>query len=321
MKRLTLTLLVLLAGAWTQAPPPRVRPSTTIDSAQLLRDLQTLSSDEMQGRQVDTPGGEKARAYVVARFTASGLQPFGQSFAQPFTFAGRSGGAERRGVNVIGRIDGTRQPRRYIVVSAHYDHIGVNRTSGDVNNGADDNASGTAALFALAKYFSAHPPVNSLIFAALDAEEVGLQGARAFVARPPVDIASIALNLNMDMIGRDPDDKLFVVGTRRQPALKPIIESLAARVPVKLLMGHEDPAQKEDWTQDSDHYEFMKAGIPALYFGVEDFAQHHKPTDDYETMTHDFYVRVVETMVEAVRAFDTRLDEIGKGRSMTASRR
>ena len=302
MKRLTLTLLVLLAGAWTQAPPPRVRPSTTIDSAQLLRDLQTLSSDEMQGRQVDTPGGEKARA-------------------QPFTFAGRSGGAERRGVNVIGRIDGTRQPRRYIVVSAHYDHIGVNRTSGDVNNGADDNASGTAALFALAKYFSAHPPVNSLIFAALDAEEVGLQGARAFVARPPVDIASIALNLNMDMIGRDPDDKLFVVGTRRQPALKPIIESLAARVPVKLLVGHEDPAQKEDWTQDSDHYEFMKAGIPALYFGVEDFAQHHRPTDDYETMTHDFYIRVVETMVEAVRAFDARLDEIGKGRSMTAGRR
>jgi Zn-dependent M28 family amino/carboxypeptidase len=288
----------------------QVPSSTMIDSAALLRDLQTLSADDMQGRQVDTPGGAKARAFVIERFKASGIAPFGESYEVPFTFAAGRGGnqAERHGVNVVGHIDGTRQPRRFVVVSAHYDHIGTR--NGVVFNGADDNASGTAALFAVAKYFSQHKPLNSLIFVAFDGEESGLRGSIAFVKQPPVDAASLAIDLNMDMIGRDPNDKLFVVGTFLQPALKPLVEKIAAQAPVKLLMGHDDPAEKdvEDWTRDSDHYSFIQAKIPALYFGVEDFDQHHKATDDYETMTLDFYVRAVETMVDAVKVFDTNLN-------------
>ncbi len=283
--------------------------SAMIDSAALLRDLQTLSADDMQGRQVDTPGGAKARAFVIERFKASGIAPFGGSYEVPFTFAAGRGGnqAERHGVNVVGHIDGTRQPRRFIVVSAHYDHIGTR--NGVVYNGADDNASGTAALFAVAKYFSEHKPTNSLIFVAFDGEESGLRGSIAFVKQPPVDAASLAIDLNMDMIGRDPNDKLFVVGTFLQPGLKPSVEKMAAEAPVKLLMGHDDPAQKdvEDWTRDSDHYSFIQARIPALYFGVEDFDQHHKATDDYETMTLGFYIRAVETMVDAVKVFDANL--------------
>jgi Zn-dependent M28 family amino/carboxypeptidase len=289
------------------------RPSTLIDSSQLLRDLQTLSADDMQGRQADTPGGEKARAYVTERLKASGVAPFGESYAAPFTFA--SGGraaaqGERHGVNVIGHIDGTRTPTRYIVVSAHYDHIGTR--NGVVFNGADDNASGTAALFAVAKYFSTHPPAHSLLFVAFDAEEAGLRGSTAFVKQPPVDAAALAIDLNMDMIGRDPDDKLFVVGTYLQPALKPFVERIAAGAPVKLLIGHDNPNEKnvEDWTKDSDHYSFIQAKIPALYFGVEDYPQHHKATDDYDTMTFDFYVRAVETMVQAVKLFDAELERL-----------
>jgi Zn-dependent M28 family amino/carboxypeptidase len=297
--------LALLVGGWSQSRAPRA--STLFDAPQLLRDLQSLSSDDMQGRQVGTPGGEKARAYVVDRFKAAGLQPVGDAFTHPFTFKTRAG-ADVQGVNVVGRIDGTRDPRRYVVVSAHYDHIGVR--NGVVNNGADDNASGTAALFTLAKYFSTHRPAHSLLFVAFDGEEAGLQGARAFVASPPVDASAIVVDLNMDMIGRDPDDKLFVVGTRLQPQLKPFIDRIAAGAPVKLLTGHEDPTEKEDWTRDSDHYAFMSARIPALYFGVEDFDQHHKPTDDYETMTLDFYVRAVETLIKAVQDFDAHLDEL-----------
>jgi pimeloyl-ACP methyl ester carboxylesterase len=212
---------------------------------------------------------------------------------------------------VIGRIDGRTNPRRYIVVTAHYDHIGV-AANGEVYNGADDNASGTAALFALAAHFKAKPPQNSLIFAALDGEESGLEGARAFVQTPPADAASIVLNINLDMIGRDPNDTLYVVGTRQQPFLKPFIEKVAAKASIKLLMGHDDPTQKgvEDWTRDSDHYAFCQAKIPCLYFGVEDFANHHKTTDDYETMSHAFYVRVVETMAQAIREFDAGLDSV-----------
>jgi len=290
--------------------------SKVIDAPQLLRDLQTLSADDMQGRQVGTPGGEKARAFVVERFKASGLAPFGATYESPFAFTAGRGAqqAERKGVNVIGRIEGTRSRDRYIVISAHYDHIGVR--NGEVANGADDNASGTAALFALAKYFTAHRPANSLIFAAFDGEESGLRGARAFVAAPPVDIAAIAIDLNMDMIGRDPNNLLYVVGTYTQPFLKPFIGHVQAKAPVILVMGHDDPTQKgiEDWTSQSDHKAFCDAKVPCLYFGVEDFGQHHRVTDDFDTMTHRFYVRAAETMVLAVKEFDSNLDAVLKAR-------
>src|SRR5207253_2015149 len=159
-----------------------------------------------------------------------------------------------------------------------YDPLGVG--NGVVFNGADDNASGTAALFTIAKYFSVRKPENSLIIAAFDAEEAGLQGSRAFVASPPVKKEEIILDVNLDMIGRDPDDRLFAVGTFLNPFLKRYVLDVASRAPVKLLIGHDDPTRKdvENWNNDSDHASFQRAGIPALYLGVEDYSQHHQPT-------------------------------------------
>jgi Zn-dependent M28 family amino/carboxypeptidase len=319
MNRLLVTavLAAALAGAWAQGPLPSVRPNARVDATALLRDLRALSADDMEGRQVGTPGGEKARVYVIARFKASGVLPAGDSYEQPFTFSGgrRSSQSDLHGVNVVGRIAGTREPGRYIVVSAHYDHLGTR--NGVVYNGADDNASGTAALFALAAWFTAHRPANSLIFAAFDGEESGLRGSRAFVAQPPVDAASIVVDVNLDMIGRDSDDQLFAVGTRLNPFLKPYLDDVASKAPVKLLMGHDDPTQRgvEDWTSDSDHWAFQQAKIPAIYLGVEDFGQHHKATDDFETMTYDFYVRAVETSILVIEAFDAHLGAIASERA------
>lgn len=284
--------------------------ATPLDRAALLRDLETLSADDMQGRMAGTPGGVKARAYIVRRLKESGAAPVGSGYEAPFPFTSRDGRAAT-GVNVLARLEGRDWGTpRHLVVSAHYDHLGVR--NGEVFNGADDNASGTAALFAVARHFSGAPPRHTLILAAFDAEEHGLRGAEAFVRTPPVDRASIALNVNMDMIGRDPDDRLFVVGTYLQPFLKPYIARVAADAPVRLLMGHDDPTQQgvEDWTRDSDHWAFLEAKIPALYFGVEDFGQHHKATDDYRTMTHDFYVRAVETMIRVIRELDDNLAAI-----------
>jgi Zn-dependent M28 family amino/carboxypeptidase len=313
-----LVISVLLAGLGVYAAPQTPRPSTLIDSAQLLNDLKVLSADDMQGRLVETPGGEKARKYVIQRFVESGIEPMGVSYEEPFTFAarGRAGAApaaDRHGINVIGQIEGSKQPRRYIVISAHYDHVGMRGDT--VMYGADDNASGTAGLFAVAKYFSAHKPANTLIFAAFDAEEAGEWGSKSFVKQPPVDASLIDIDLNMDMIGREPDDRLFVVGTALQPFLKPYVENIAKTAPVKLLIGHEDPKQPEDWTRQSDHYSFIVAKVPALYFGVEDFERYHKPTDTYESMTYDFYVRAIETMVLAAQEFDRHLSEIAKLKS------
>jgi Zn-dependent M28 family amino/carboxypeptidase len=180
-----------------------------------------------------------------------------------------------------------------------------------VFNGANDNASGTAALFALAAYFRQHPPANPIIFAAFDGEEAGLLGSRAFVKAPPVDRSALALNVNADMLGRDPSQVLFVAGATRQPFLTPYIARVAAKAPVKLVMGHDDGRQgADDWTADSDQYAFLEADIPALYVGVDDAAQHHRPTDDYETIMYRFYVGAVEAVLELVQEFDQHLDEI-----------
>jgi len=313
MRALLPSVLCLLIAGLIVSEPAQAPRSTVIDSARLLEDLKTLSSDAMEGRRTGTAGSEKARAFIVERFKASGVVPFGASYEHTFAFRTRGVSGEQRGVNVVGYIDGTLQPRRYIVISAHYDHLGTR--NGVVFNGADDNASGTAALFAIAKYFSSHTPRNSFIFAAFDAEELGLLGSQAFVKQPPVDVQLLSLNLNLDMIGREQDRKLFVVGTARQPFLRPTIEAIARNASVRLLMGHENPAEPEDWTADSDHYSFMQAKIPALYFGVEDFKEHHQATDDYESMTVDFYAKAVETLVQVVGQFDANLESIEKARA------
>ena len=117
---------------------------------------------------------------------------------------------------------GSREPRRLVLVSAHYDHLGIR--NGRIHPGADDNASGVAAMLAIARWFAANPPPMSLLFVAFDGEEQGLQGARHFVEHPPVrSIASSAV-VNMDMVGRGDKNVLYVAGTHHYPALKPLVE-------------------------------------------------------------------------------------------------
>jgi len=281
----------------------------SVDRSALFADAEALSSDQMEGRRTGTTGAERARALLIRRFAEIGIAPVAAGgYERPFTYG--TGERERIGVNVVGVIAGTDAPDTFIVITAHYDHLGIE--NGGVMNGADDNASGTAGLLALAAYFVAQPPRHSLLLAALDAEEVGLRGAYGLLADPPVATAQMAINVNLDMIGRDPDDRLFAVGTRQQPFLVPFVDAVAADAPVTLLRGHDDPEgpRRENWVRDSDHYAFCQAAIPCLYLGVEDYDQHHEPTDDYATLTLDFYARAVETAIRLVRAFDQNLGAI-----------
>ncbi|MGI8545529.1 MAG: M28 family peptidase, partial [Aridibacter sp.] len=182
-------------------------------------------------------------------------------------------------------------------------HVGVQK--GEIYNGADDNASGTSALFAIAKYFKKNKPNNSIIFAAFDAEEKGLQGARYFVDNLPVSQSDILLNINMDMISRSDKGELYAAGTFHYPDLKPYLEAIQKNAPVKLLFGHDDPKLgRDDWTSQSDHGAFHRKKIPFIYFGVEDHRDYHKPTDDFENIQPKFYVNAVETIVMAVKSID-----------------
>jgi Zn-dependent M28 family amino/carboxypeptidase len=269
------------------------------DAAQLLRDIQTLSGDDMEGRSADRPTMQKARDYVEKRLRESGLSPT----RQEFEIKQRGSSEVFKGVNFIGRIKGKKTADKYIVITAHYDHDGIK--NGEIYNGADDNASGTAALFAIASYFKKNQPDHSLIFVAFDAEERGLLGARHFVSNLPVKKESVVLNINMDMISRSDKGELYAVGTYHYPQLKPAIEAAAKKSKIKLLTGHDDPKLgRDDWTTQSDHVAFHREKIPFIYFGVEDHKDYHRPTDDFANIQPEFYVRTVETIVEAVKEFD-----------------
>jgi Zn-dependent M28 family amino/carboxypeptidase len=300
-------VFIALAGQVHAAPKP---------GAHALDDVRVLSGDDMEGRGVGTPGGAKARAYIVKRFGQIGLRPAntslpGAAFERPFTFKPRFG-KEITGVNLVARIEGTSSSDKVLVVSAHYDHLGVRK--GQVYNGADDNASGIAGLLAVAEAFKARPPRHTVLIVAFDAEESGLRGAKAFVADPPVPLASIGLNVNFDMISKNAKGELYASGAGPQPSLKPVLEALAKAAPVKLLLGHDTDAQgkENNWTAQSDQGAFAEKGVPWVYFGVEDHPEYHQPTDDFATVPQDFFKRSVATVVSATRALDDDLDGISR---------
>jgi Zn-dependent M28 family amino/carboxypeptidase len=301
---------LLLAGAVSVAAAQGTA-RISVDAAKVFHDVEVLAADDMEGRLAGSPGGAKARAYILGRMKDAGIAPLGDGFERPFSFGARDG-EPRKGTNLVGIIKGTANPDRYIVATAHYDHIGVR--NGQVFNGADDNASGVAALLAVAEHFARRPPAHSILVVALDAEEAGLQGARAFIRTPPVPVASMVVNVNMDMVGRDPDNKLFATGVSHFPFLKPYLDG-DAQPPVVLRYGHDTAAEREDWTRDSDHYAFHEAGIPWIYFGVEDFAQHHKATDDAATIDKDFLAGAAGTIIAAIQSFDSHVDEIAARRA------
>lgn len=301
---LYLTMAVVMVAAWSTG-----LAAQTVDAERLMSDLRYLASDELAGRGVGTAGNRAAREYIVAAFERIGLAPVAGSYTHAFRFTGRRDGVEREGVNVLGVVEGTTYPDRWIVVTAHYDHVGIGKPdeSGDsIYNGADDNASGAAALLAVAAYYKAHRPAHTILFAALDAEEMGLQGARALVARPPVPIENIVANVNMDMVSRGDKGELYAVGTYHYPQLLPLVERVAARSRITLLTGHDSPdlPPGDDWTMASDHGPFHHAGIPFLYFGVEDHADYHRPSDEAEKVDPTFYVAAVETVIDAIREID-----------------
>jgi Zn-dependent M28 family amino/carboxypeptidase len=300
-------IMAALSSVASQATAPAIR----VDAARIFDDVDKLAADGMEGRLAGSPGSEKARAYVLGRLKQAGVAPIGESFERPFTFTSRTAG-ERKGTNLVGVIRGTRNPDQYIVLTAHYDHIGVR--NGEVFNGADDNASGVAALLAAAAHFSRTKPEHSLLIAVLDAEESGSRGARALMRDPPVPVSAMTVNINLDMVGRDPDNKLFAAGTYHYPFLKPYLEGVA-QPPVVLVFGHDTPGEKEDWTKQSDHVVFHEAGIPFVYFGVEDVAQYHKATDDAATIDRAFLAGAAATVIATAHQFDRHVDQIAAQRA------
>lgn len=293
-----LALMLSCGSVKTQQPESKI-------SEQLLKDVETLASDKFEGRKVGTKGGELARTYLIGRLKEIGVQPYpGQtSYEQAFEFKGRNSSTPVVGKNLIAYIPG--KSDNVIVISAHYDHVGIIKD--EIYNGADDNASGVAALLQYAAYFSKNKPNNSLIFAIFDAEESGLQGAKAFVAKPPVALQKIKLNINMDMISHNDKQELYAAGTFKYPQLKGYLVSTNPNL--KLMLGHDDPKLgQDDWTNQSDQGAFNAKNIPFIYFGVEDHKDYHKATDEFQNINKTFFIDAANVIQEVIVNIDKKRD-------------
>lgn len=302
-KTLAVSLFVVLSTAGN------VATAKDFDRDTALETVKILAADEMGGRAAGTEGNAKARTYLLDRIAVLDLPPVGPTYEHSFRFSRNVEGqdpVEVTGTNLLFRMEGSEDNELTMVISAHYDHVGTR--NGEIYNGADDNASGVAGVLAIAEHFKANPPVNDVIFALFDAEEMGLQGARAFVRNKDLIDSNIAFNINFDMLSRSDKNELYVAGVFHRPDLKPVVDRIADAAPVTLLMGHDDPALgNNDWTFASDHGPFHQAGIPFLYFGVEDHPHYHRPSDEWDTVPVDFFLRSLETVAAAATEIDASL--------------
>ncbi|PQJ74875.1 M28 family peptidase [Polaribacter gangjinensis] len=323
MKKNLFSIIILLTLLWGCSKPPK---PISIDNKRLLENIKILASDSMEGRAFSSLGNIKAQKFIQKRFSEIGLEKYKNgSYIEAFdyTFKGKKRqeafpienpginfsnvkDTTASGSNVIGKLRGS--SNKTIVITAHYDHLGIRDKL--IFNGADDNASGVAALFTIAEYFKNNPIKHTLIFAAVDGEEIGSVGAEIFLKNYS-DKNNIALNINMDMIAHsDYYPELYICGTYHHPNLKKTLERVKSDE-VTILFGHDDPEKIEqsDWTLSSDHKVFYKEKIPFLYFGVEDHKDYHRPTDKFATINQKFYTESVKVIIRSIEALDAYLIE------------
>lgn len=308
----SMLLLVAVAAVPAGRAAQPAAPDVVFTAADLMAAVETLAAPALEGRRTGTPGNAKAREWILGQFKAAGLTPLGKGYQLPFSFerAAPGGGSATKmsGINLAGVCPGSGAKAKddgAIVITAHYDHLGVRDK--EIFHGADDNASGVSVLVALARQCMKQPWTHDAIFVSFDAEELGLRGARAFVAQPPVPKERLAINVNLDMVARGDKGELYAAGTSHTPSLRKVLEPVNARAGIKVLFGHDTGGGQDDWTSQSDHGAFHAAGIPFLYFGVEDHPDYHRPTDTADKIDKAFFFQSALAVLNAVSAIDRAL--------------
>ncbi|HVF38888.1 MAG TPA: M28 family peptidase [Gemmatimonadaceae bacterium] len=320
-------VLIVCALPALSACSVRVTPSgvpTQPDSAIIRRHIEFLANDRLEGRGTGSAGNDSAAAYIAKRFRELQLSPQFPGYFQKFearaaqdAHLGRT--APRPTQNVVGLLPGSDPNLRneYIVIGAHFDHLGRSSASAldpaandAIRNGADDNASGTAAVLELARLLAAHPLKRSVIFVAFSGEELGLLGSQWFVENPPVPTDRIVAMLNFDMVGRLRNDKLFVYGTGTASELQSLVDSanVASGAPFRITSGG-------DGFGSSDHSSFYVKDIPVLHFFTDLHEDYHRATDDSDKVSAAGAARVVGLALKLTRDIGNRSSRLTFTRS------
>lgn len=224
--------------------------------------------------------------------------------------------------NVLGFLEGSDLKNEIVVVSGHYDHDGINE-AGIIFPGADDNGSGTVGVMELAKAFAqakkeGKGPRRSILFIALAAEEKGLLGSQFYVENPVFPLATTVANVNLDMIGRIDDKHLngdhnyiHVIGINKLSSdLKPIVEAANKDINLKLDYDYDDPNEPMRLYYRSDHYNFAKNGIPALFFFSGLHPDYHTPEDTVEKIDFPIMVKREKVIFKTVWEIANRTNKL-----------
>lgn len=306
---LSVFLYSLFVQAWAQTPNNALQ--------QLKVDVVYLASDLLEGREAGKKGEEHAAEYIASRFAAIGLLPKGdaggwfQHFEFNFNANPHGTGAleSRKGKNVVGYID--HKASTTVIIGAHYDHLGFggagnSRDTGGpaIHNGADDNASGVAALLFVADELKKSKiKKNNYLFLAFSAEELGLVGSKKFIESKSIDLKKVNYMINMDMVGRLNEEKVLAVnGSGTSPTWATALSKVNNnRLKIKT---------SESGLGPSDHASFYVQDIPVLHFFTGQHADYHKPSDDSERINYEGLSEVANYIVALVKELD------GKGKLM-----
>jgi len=260
----------------------------SISAEQLARHVETLADERLEGRAAGTRGAKAAADYLAAQFAQLKLRPAGadSGYLHPFPPNFR---------NVVAALDGSdpQLKSQCIVLGAHYDHIGYGdrRSSrgpvGFVHPGADDNASGVAALLELAEAWQllGQRARRTVLFVAFDAEEIGLLGAKQLAAHPPEGCQQLVAMINLDMVGRLRQERLTVYGTRTAYGWRRLVAERNTDAKLKLDFS---------WslTEDADHYPFFARSVPVLMFHTGMHDEYHTPGDRPEKLNYEGLERI-----------------------------
>lgn len=215
---------------------------------------------------------------------------------------------EHRPPNVAGILRGSDPALRntYVVISAHMDHVGVGRpdaTGDSIYNGADDDASGTSAVLEVAEALASlpQPPARSVLFLLVSGEEKGLLGSRYFSEHPTVPVDQIVADVNIDMIGRNAPDTVVAIG-QDYSSLGPLTQQIVRAHPELGLTAARDLWPQQRFFFRSDHFNFARLEIPAIFFFTGVHEDYHRPSDEVEKINPDKAARVARLAYYVVRA-------------------
>jgi len=303
-------VLVVATLAWaraTAAPPAAascVDDGAPFDAAALRERVAHLASTELDGRASGSPGDAAARAYLAARFRCLGLVPAGDgdSYEQAFTADGRAT------ANLVGYLPGDDPVagRDIIIVGAHHDHVGRGHL------GANDNASGTVALLAIAQALRQRgAPHRTIAFVAFGGEELGLLGSAHFAAHPPaaLPLDRVVYDINLDMVGSYASTgAVHAMGTFSNLAATPILKALAAERP-KLHVGIGGRGA------GSDHEAFCRAGIPYVFFWTPDKRCYHERCDTVERLDGEHLATIAALAGDLVERLSNSPADLAEART------